>query len=132
MMLQSGLALDIYQVTQTGYFRLVTTVVLGMGISYGKLLFCHGISYQSKDNTISIIEYNDMTVYDCFNNTFSVNCGIPYLNLPPIPIYDSPRTNKRSRYTYDPLPVSKSVTPGNSVSTLTTPSNYPQLLETKF
>ena len=54
-MLQSGLALDIYQLTQTGYFRLATTVTLCMGIADGKLLLCHGISYQSKDKTTSMI-----------------------------------------------------------------------------
>ena len=37
------LSLEKYWVTQSGYFRLESTVELGMGITYGKLLFCHGI-----------------------------------------------------------------------------------------
>ena len=40
---QYEIALDKYWVTQSGYFRLVTTVVLGMGITYGKLYLCHGL-----------------------------------------------------------------------------------------
>ena len=54
-MQKSDLALDKYWVTQSGYFRLVTTVTLGMGLADGKLLFCHGISEQSKDKNISMI-----------------------------------------------------------------------------
>ena len=36
--------LDKYRVTQSGYFRLATTVALGMGITDGKLLYCHGVA----------------------------------------------------------------------------------------
>ena len=43
-MRKSDLAIEKYLVTQSGYFRLVTTVALGMGITDGKILFCHGIS----------------------------------------------------------------------------------------
>ena len=46
-MRQSDLALDKYWVTQSGYFRLSTTVTLGMGIIDTKLLLCHVISEQS-------------------------------------------------------------------------------------
>ena len=46
------IALVKYLVTQSGYFRLATTVTLGMGITYGKLLFCHGISKGSVDKKI--------------------------------------------------------------------------------
>ena len=52
---QSDLALEKYWVTQSGYFTLATTVALGMGITDGKLLLCHGISEQSKDKKISTI-----------------------------------------------------------------------------
>ena len=41
-MQQYDLALDKYWVTRSGYFRFVTTVALGMGITDGKLLYCHG------------------------------------------------------------------------------------------
>ena len=56
--------LDKYLSNQSIYFKLATTVVLGMGIAYGKLLFCHGISEKSKEKTVAIREYNDGTVYD--------------------------------------------------------------------
>ena len=41
---QSDLSLDKYWVTQSGYFRLATTVTLGMGITDGKILYCHGVA----------------------------------------------------------------------------------------
>ena len=53
-MRQSDVALEKYWATQSVYFRLATTVTVGIGITYGKLLFYHGISEQSKDKTISI------------------------------------------------------------------------------
>ena len=40
---QYDLALDKYRLTQSGYFKLSTTVALGMGITYRKLLYCHGV-----------------------------------------------------------------------------------------
>ena len=43
MIRQSDPALDKYWVTQSDFFRLTTTVAFGMGIKYGKLLFCHEI-----------------------------------------------------------------------------------------
>ena len=49
--------------TQSGYFRIETAVALGMGITDGKILFCHGISQDSEENTISTKEYNNRTVY---------------------------------------------------------------------
>ena len=61
---QSDISLEKYWVTQSGYFRLATTVALDMGITYGKLLFCHRISQDSEDKTISTTEYNNRTVYD--------------------------------------------------------------------
>ena len=68
-MRQSDLAIDKYWVTQSGYFRLATKVKLGMGIIYRKLLYCHGVEEGKVDNKISALEYNNRTVYDCFNNT---------------------------------------------------------------
>ena len=61
---KSDLDLDKYWVTHGGYFRLSTTVVLGMGIIDGKFIFCYGISEESVDKTISTGEYNNRTVYD--------------------------------------------------------------------
>ena len=51
-MRQYGLVLFKYRVTYSGYFRLAATVVLGMDIIYGKILFCHEISEQKMDKTI--------------------------------------------------------------------------------
>ena len=43
-MCQSYLLLEKYWVTQSGYFRLATTVALGMDIADGKLLYCYGVA----------------------------------------------------------------------------------------
>ena len=40
-MRKSDLALEKYRVIHVEYFRLATTVALGMGITDGKILFCH-------------------------------------------------------------------------------------------
>ena len=48
--------LERYWVTQSGYFRLATTVELGMVITDGKLLFCHGFSMGGVDKKISTRE----------------------------------------------------------------------------
>ena len=60
---QSDLALDKYWVTHSSYFRLATTVALGIGIKYGEILFCNGISEGSVDKKISMREYNTRIVY---------------------------------------------------------------------
>ena len=57
-MIQSDLALEKYWVTQIGYLRLVTTVVLGMGITDGKIILCHIISNKIKCKSIPMREYN--------------------------------------------------------------------------
>ena len=77
-------------------------------------------------------ESNDRIIYDWFNNLLSVDCGSPALNFPHFAIDDSPHPNKRSRYTSDHLPDAISVTYGYYVSTLTTPSNSPKLLEPNY
>ena len=59
-----------------------------MGIKNGKILLYHGILEGSVDKKISTIEYNNRTVYDCFNNPFTDECGTPDLNLSPITIDD--------------------------------------------
>ena len=62
-MRQYDLALDKYWLTQSGYFRLTTTVALGMGIIDGRLLLCHGISEESVDRKILTVDYNNRKVY---------------------------------------------------------------------
>ena len=83
---QYDLSLEKYWVTQSGYFRLATTVALGMVITDWKLLYCHGVAEGNKDKKISTLEYNNMTVYDCFDNPFTAVCGSPAMHLPPITI----------------------------------------------
>ena len=56
-MWQSDIALYKYWVTQSGYFRLATTLALGMGITDGKLLYCHGVSEGNRDRKISTLYY---------------------------------------------------------------------------
>ena len=90
IMRQSDIALEKYWVTQSGYLRIATTVALGMGIIYGKLLYCHGVAEGNVDNRISSLEHNNRTVYDCFNNIFTANFGSPAMHLPPITIDDRP------------------------------------------
>ena len=41
---QSEIAIGKYWLTHSGYFILANTMSSGMGIAYGKLLLCHGIS----------------------------------------------------------------------------------------
>ena len=122
------IVLDKYWVTHSGYFRLATIVALGMGITYGKLLLCHGISEESGDKNISMKEYNKRTFYDCFNNSFPADYGSPDLNLPPIIIDDISFPHKISRYTPDLLPAAISVASEKDVSTLTTPSVFSDLI----
>ena len=126
-MQQSDLVLDKYWVTQSGYFRLATTVALGVSITDEKFIFCHGISEWSVDKKNSTRNYNNRKVYDCFNNPFPVDFGKPYLNLPPIIIDDRPHLNKRDRCTPDFLPDVVYFASGNYVSDLTITSDYPRV-----
>ena len=80
-MWQSDLEQQKYWVTQGGYFRLATTVTLGMGIAYGKLLYCHGVVEGNVYKKISTLEFNNRTVYDCFNNPFTDDCGSPAMRF---------------------------------------------------
>ena len=128
MMRQSDPVLEKYWVTQSGYFRLVTIVELGMGVTDGKLLLCFGFSETRVDNNISMREYKNRAVYYCFINTLPAHCGSPDLNLPPKTIDDIPCSYKRARYTPDLLTVTISVASENYVSTLTTPSDLPRVL----
>ena len=61
-----------------------------MGITYGKLLYCHGVSEGNVDREVSTLEYNKRTVYDCFKNPFTYDFGNIDLNLPPINFDDRP------------------------------------------
>ena len=127
-MWQSDLALEKYWVTHGRYFRLATVVALVMGIADGKLIYCHGVLEGNVGRKISILEYKNSTYYDCFNNPFTDNLGIPYLNIPPITFDDIPRLHKRARYIPYLLPDAISVASEISFSTLTTPSDSLDLL----
>ena len=91
---------------KSGYFRHATTVELGMGITYGKLLLCHDISEKTRDKKTSMIDYNNREVYDFFDNPFTVDCGIPDLNITHMAINDNQQPNKIAHYTPDSLPSS--------------------------
>ena len=79
------------------------------------------------DRKISKRYYNNMMVYDCFDNPFTYKFGSPSLNLLPITFDDIPRLHKRARYNPDLLSAARSVASENSFSTLTTPSDFPDL-----
>ena len=89
-MRQSGLELNKYWVIQSGYFRFASTVALGTGVTYGNLLYCHGVIEGNMDKKISKLDYNNSTVYEFFNNPFTADFVSPALHLPPITIYDIP------------------------------------------
>ena len=76
----------------------------------------------------SIREYNNRTVYYCFNNLFLEDFGSPDLNLPPITIDDIRHHYRRPCCTPDMITSTNSVASENSVSNLTAPSDSPYLL----
>ena len=55
-MQQSDIALAQYWVIQSGYFRLATAVAWGMGVTDGKLLYCHGFAEGNMDRKISTLD----------------------------------------------------------------------------
>ena len=65
---------------------------------------------EKKHKNISTKEYNIRTVYECFDDSFTDDFGIPALNLPQITIDNIPCSHKRALYTPDLLPVSIYVT----------------------
>ena len=99
-----------------------------MGITYVKLLYYHGVVEGNVENKILTLEYNNRAVYDCFNNFFTADFGSPDLHLHPITIDDRTSSHKRSRYTPYLLPYAISVASENSVSILTTPSDYTEMI----
>ena len=76
--------------TQSGYFILATTVELRMGITDGKLLYCHSVAEVNVDKKISTLEYNNRKVYELFNDPFKSDFGSQAMHLPPITIDDRP------------------------------------------
>ena len=67
-----------------------------------------------------MIEYNNSAFFDCFKNSFLVDCVITALNISPVPIANNSYPNKRALYTPDTLPAVISVASGNYISTLNT------------
>ena len=61
-----------------------------MGITDGKLIYCHGVAEWNEDKKISTLEYNNRTVYECLDNPFTADCVSPAMHLPPITIDDRP------------------------------------------
>ena len=99
-----------------------------MGIEDGKLRYFHGVAEGNVYKKISTLEYNNKTIYECFNNTFTADFCNPDLNIPLITIDDRPHPHKISWYNPYLIPTDISVASENYVSTLTTPSDYPDLL----
>ena len=62
---QSDLALEKYWVTHGVYFRLSISVALGIGITYRKILFYHGVSEINVDKKILTRDYNNRAVCHC-------------------------------------------------------------------
>ena len=127
-MRQSDLSLDKYWVTQSGYFRLETTVALGMVITDGNLLYWHGVSEENIDRKVSTLDYKNREVYECFNNTFTDEFYSPDLNLTPVIIDEIHLLHKRSLYNPDLLPGSIYSASENYVGTLTSPSDSLEIL----
>ena len=99
-----------------------------MGVTDGNILFYHVHSEQRRDKKLSMRGYNYRAFCDCFKSPFPVYCGIPYLNIPPMPIDDSPCPNKISHYTPDLLPAAIYVASETSVSTFTNPYDSPGVI----
>ena len=68
------------------------------------ILYCHGVVEGNVDKKISTLEYNNRTVYHCFNNPFTAYFGIPDFHPPPIKFDNKPRLNKRAWYPPDLTP----------------------------
>ena len=103
-------------------------MALGIGITDGKLIYCHGVAEGNVDKKISTLEYKNRRVYDCFSGSFTDEFGSPDLYIPPITIYDIPHPYRRARYNPDLLPAAISIASGNYDSTLNTPSDLTDLL----
>ena len=87
---RSDISLVKYWVTQSGYFRLATTVELVIVITYGNIIYCYSVVEENGDRKTSTLEYNKRKVYDCFNNPFTNEFGRPALNITPITFDDIP------------------------------------------
>ena len=103
-----------------------------MVITDWKFLYCYGVTEGNEDKKFSTLEYNNRTVYDFFSHPFTDDCVSLDIHLPPITIDDRPPLHKRSRYAPDLILTVISFASKNSVSTLTTPSHYPDLLPTYY
>ena len=71
---------------------------------------------------------NDRTIYGIFSNPFTVGCASEDLNIPPMPIDNSSRPNKRACCTPDPLSDAIYITFGNYVNILTSTSDFIQVV----
>ena len=70
--------------------------------------------------------YDRRNFYNCFNNTFPFDCGIPVLNLSPMIIDDIPHLNKRYQYAHDTLPPDIYIASKNSLGNFITPCDPKQ------
>ena len=79
------------------------------------------------DWKISTLEYKNWKVYDCFNNLFIDEYGIPYLIYLPLLLMIDPAGIKNLPYP-DLLPTAISIAFENYFSIFTTPSDLPYRL----
>ena len=105
-------------------------MTLGVGITCGKLLYCHGVAEVNTEKKFLTSKHNNSTVYYCIKNNFTADFGTPDMHLPPITVDDRPPPHKRARYTPDLFPAAIYVASENYVSILTTPSDLPDILPT--
>ena len=92
-----------------------------MGITDGKLLYFDGVAEENEDRKMSTSEYNNRTVYDWFNITFTDEFVSLDFNTPPTTFDHLPLPHKRALYTPDILPYAISVASEKFISNLTTP-----------
>ena len=96
-----------------------------MGIKDGIILYCHGVTQGNVDREVSTLDYNKMTVYHYFNNIFTYEFCIPYLNVPHINFDDKSDLHERACYIPDLIPDAISVASDNTFNTFTTPFDSP-------
>ena len=105
---QSDLALDKWWVTQCGWLRLCTTVVMGMNITNCWKLFSYGVKRDHYDKLIGIREFSEKLAQYFFNNPFSTDRGTPSNNIPPLDEFDDVDTFSTCRALHFSIYVSPS------------------------
>ena len=85
---QSDLVLEKWWVTQCGWLRICTTVVMVMTITNCWKLFRYGVKRERYGKLIGIREFSERLAQDFFNNKFSYDKGTPEKNIPLLDEFD--------------------------------------------